>query len=150
MEVPDDGFEGSVTRLPEILDTIHPRASLRPDPRFQRSAKCRLVFVQLERLPLFWRLDLDVFCRSILRDDAYDVDNPHAHGGDWSLTHSVLMNAIAAVKALLRNRDEVAEQLLVRGFHRVGLAVPQTGTRAMILHLAQDIAARRPETECLA
>jgi hypothetical protein len=47
---------------------------------------------------------------------------------------------VAALKALLRGRDQEAEQLLVRGFHRVGLAVPQGEFHALIPKLAADVA----------
>jgi predicted nucleotidyltransferase len=149
-EVPDETFDLSVTRLPEIVTAVGPVAYIRSDPAFQRSAKRRLIFVQLEDLPLFWRVDLDVFAQSIERDYTYDVDNPRARGDDWSLTHSALMNAIASVKALLRNRDQVAEQLLFRGFHRVGLAAPQAAPQAMILELVQEISAMDPSIATLA
>jgi hypothetical protein len=48
-------------------------ACLRSAPRFQLSAKRRLVFAQSEDLPPFWRVDLDVLVQSIQKDYQYDV-----------------------------------------------------------------------------
>ena len=123
-EVPDELFQSSVDRLPEVLSEIHPVECLRSAPDFQNSDRRRLVFIQFGDIPLFWRVDLDIFAQSIQRDYKYDLDNRAARGDDWSLTHSALMNAIGAVKALLRNKEGEAKQLLVQGFHRVGLTVP--------------------------
>jgi len=112
-----------------------------PIPDFQNSDKRRLFFVQFQDVPLFWRADIDVFARSVQRNFQYDVNNKAARGGDWSLTHSALMNAIAAVKALLRQDEDEARQLLVRGFKRVGLAIPDGDAQELILKLAEGVAA---------
>jgi predicted nucleotidyltransferase len=140
-EVPDALFQASVDRLGEILANVQPVESLRSAPEFQRSDKRRLIFVQFEDTPLFWRVDLDIFAQSIHGDLEYDRRNEAARGDDWSLTHSALMNVVAAVKALLRNREEEAEQLLIRGFERVGLVVPEASSQEQIVTLAESIAA---------
>ena len=92
-------------------------------------------------MPLFWRVDIDVLARSVQRDFQYDVNNQAASGDDWSLTHSALMNAIAAVKALLRHEEDKARQLLARGFERVGLVIPEGDSQELILELAEGVAA---------
>jgi hypothetical protein len=51
------------------------------------------------------------------------------------------MNGVAAVKALLRNREEEAEQLLIRGFERAGLMVPEASLQEQIVMLVESIAA---------
>jgi putative hydrolase of the HAD superfamily len=149
-EVPDGLFQASVDRIAEILSQAHPVESLRSAPEFQKSDRRRLIFAQFEGMPLFWRADIDVFARSVERDPAYDRDNDAARGDDWSLTHSALMNGIAAVKALLRGREETARQLLVRGFERVGLDIPAESPRGMILELAESVAAMDPTKAGLA
>lgn len=140
-QVPDDLFQASVEHLKAILDSVQPVESLRSAPEFQRSDRRRLIFVQFEGAPLFWRVDLDVFAHSIRGDYEYDRRNEAARGDDWSLTHSALMNAIAAVKALLRNKGEEAKQLLIRGFERVDLAVPEASAQEQVAMLAESIAA---------
>lgn len=140
-QVPDTLFQASVNHLREILAQVRPVESLRSDPEFQRSDKRRLIFVQFEGAPLFWRVDLDIFAQSIHGDLEYDRRNEAARGDDWSLTHSALMNAVAAVKALLRDREKEAGQLLIRGFERVGLTVPEAGPHERIVTLAESIAA---------
>ena len=140
-EIPDELFEVSVNRIGDILSEAQPIESLRSAPDFQNSDKRRLFFVQFQDVPLFWRADIDVLARSVQRDFQYDVNNRAARGGDWSLTHSALMNAIAAVKALLRQDEDAARQLLVRGFKRVGLAIPDGDAQELILKLAEGVAA---------
>ncbi len=140
-QVPDDLFQASVDRLKEILENMQPVESLRSAPEFQRSDKRRLIFVQFEGAPLFWRVDLDIFAQSIRGDYEYDQHNEAARGDNWSLTHSSLMNAVAAVKALLRNKEEEAKQLLIRGFERAGLAIPEASLQEQIMMLAESIAA---------
>jgi len=143
-EVPDELFEVSVNRIADILATAHPVEFLRSAPDFQNSDRRRLFFVQFQDMPLFWRADIDVFARSVQRDFQYDVNNKAARGDDWSLTHSALMNAIAAVKALLRHEEDKARQLLVRGFQRVGLAIPKGDYWELILELAEGVATIDP------
>lgn len=149
-EVPDEHFEAAAACVADALAGVRPVESLRWAPEFQRSDKRRLLFVQFEGMPLFWRVDIDLFAQSIRRDHAYDRDNEAARGKDWSLTHSALMNAIAAVKALLRGQAEVARGLLERGFARVGLRVPAGTSPELILALAQDVAALDPAVAGLA
>lgn len=115
--------------------------SLRSDPAFQNSDRRRLFFVQFGGVPLFWRADIDVMAESVGRDLAYDVHNQAARGDDWSPTHSALMNAIGAVKALLRGQEENAGRLLRRGFERAGLQVPMGSTQELILELVEGIRA---------
>lgn len=149
-EVPDELFQASVEQLPKILSEVHPVESLRSNPAFQNSDRRRLIFVQFESLPLFWRVDVDIFAQSIHRDREYDVHNELAKGDDWSLTHSALMNAIGAVKALLRNEEEEAKQLLIRAFERVGLAVPEATSQELILKLTGSVAEMDPTKTGLA
>jgi predicted nucleotidyltransferase len=149
-EVPDERFETAVACVADALDRVRPVESLRWAPEFQRSDKRRLLFVQFEGVPLFWRVDIDLFAQSIHRDHTYDRDNEAAWGKDWSFTHSALMNAIAAVKALLRGQDEVARGLLERGFARVGLRVPAGTSQELILALVQGVAAIDPAMAGLA
>jgi hypothetical protein len=140
-EIPDDLFQVSVDSIGDILSAAHPVESLRSAPDFQNSDKRRLFFVQFQDIPLFWRADIDVLTRSVQGDFQYDVNNQAARGDDWSLTHSALMNAIAAVKALLRHEEDKAGQLLARGLRRVGLAIPEGDSQDLIVKLAEGVAA---------
>ena len=149
-EVPDVLFQESVAHLPEILYEVQPVESLRSDPDFQNSDKRRLIFVQFEGIPLFWRVDLEIFAESIHKDREYDVHNEDAKGDDWSLTHSALMNTVGAVKALLRNREKEARQGLIRAFERVGLTAPEGSPQELILRLTESIAAMDPAKAGLA
>lgn len=149
-DVPDAEFALALDRLPEILSRVRPVASLRLDPDFQRSQLRRLVFVRFADVPLFWRIDLDVMARSVAGQPDYDRDNPAARGTEWSWTESGLMNAIAAVKASCRGRDDEAHQLLERTEARLGLPSPAEGIRERILQLTQTIATRDPTLAALA
>lgn len=144
-EVADSFFKSRVDNIMDILSEVHRIESLRSEPTFQNSKKRRLFFVRFGGIPLFWRLDLDVFAQSINRDNEYDLNNPDARGDDWSPAESALMNAIAAVKAHLRDKDDVARQLLERAYERVGLDCPNLQLRELILRLADNIRATNPE-----
>jgi predicted nucleotidyltransferase len=111
-DVPDLLFGTCVATVREILSTLHPVESFRCDPEWQNSNKRRLFFVRFAAIPLFWRLDLDVFACSIHRDHTYDVSNPRARGYKWSWTESALANGVAAVKACLRHNEGEARVLL--------------------------------------
>ncbi len=145
-EVPDRLFVPSVEGIGETLGRVRPVQSLRSDPDFQRSDRRRLFFVRFDDTPLFWRLDLDILAQSVGRDTRYDLDNPTARGTDWSLTESALANAVAAVKAHLRGRDEVLKQLLERAYPRVGLDLPDLAPRELILRLTDEVSAMDPKT----
>ncbi|MFJ1998507.1 hypothetical protein [Streptomyces asiaticus] len=94
----------------------------RSDPDFHRSDRRRLLFVRFAGVPLFWRLDLDIRTASIADDPHYDAENPAARARDdeWSRPASALANAVGAVKAAARKRDDEACGLLDRGFARIG------------------------------
>jgi hypothetical protein len=118
---------------------VHPLESLRLDRDFQNSDRRRLVFAQFAGVPLFWRVDLDLFAQSVHRDPNYDVHNPAARGSDWSATHSALMIAVAALKALLRGNPEAAGELLALGYERVSLVPPAGSPPDLILDLCSRI-----------
>jgi predicted nucleotidyltransferase len=139
-DVPDTDFARALDRLPEILSLVRRVASLRSDPDFQRSRKRLLLFVRFAGVPLFWRIDLDVFAQSATRQPDYDRDNPAARGSEWSLTESSLMNAIAAIKAACRGQENEAHRLLHRAEGRIGLSVPDIALRGRILRLVHAIA----------
>jgi predicted nucleotidyltransferase len=82
--VSDNNFDEALERFPKILEQVGPLASLRSDREFQRSNKRRLIFVRFQDVPLFWRVDIEVFAESIADDPTYDVGNPEAWGEEWS------------------------------------------------------------------
>ena len=138
-DVPDALFGTCVATVRDILSTLHPVESFRSDPEWQNADKRRLFFVRFAAVPLFWRLDLDVYARSIYRDHTYDAGNPRARAYDWSWTESALANGVAAVKACLRHDEGEARVLLERAYRRVGLAMPQGEVRDLILNLATEV-----------
>lgn len=140
-DVPDEDFVRCVDAAPAVLARVRPVESVRSDPLLQRSRKRRLLFVRFRDAPLFWRLDLDVFARSAGRDPAYDLDNPHARGTQWSSAESALANAVAAVKAHLRHNDTDADALLTRAYQRVGVPPPDVALRDLVLALVDAVTA---------
>lgn len=148
-ELPDSLFKTCVAKMRDILSKAHPIESLRSDPNFQNSEKRRLFFVRFRDVPLFWRLDLDVYAQSIDRDSKYDLNNPDARGKDWSPAESALMNAIAAVKAHLRGKDNVARELMERAYERVQLDYPNLPLKELILELASNVKMANPELQDL-
>lgn len=146
-EIPDGEFDRSLVKLPQILALIQPVASLRFDPDLQNSAKHRLVFVRFKDVPLFWRLDLEIFARSIQLNRNFDLDNPAAKNFEnWSWNESALMNAIAALKAHLRGKDREALQLLERAYQRVNLDPPPLDLKAGIIGLVKHVKIRDAKT----
>lgn len=138
-ELPDAVFEDAIDQLDDILADVAPLDSLRSDPMLQNSEKRRLVFAQFAGFPLFWRVDIEVFAKSIDRDESYDLDNPMARGREWSLTESALMNAVAAMKYLLREDRDRAEESLERAFARIDERVPDGEPWDAIAELAETV-----------
>jgi predicted nucleotidyltransferase len=149
-DVPDAAFSTSIAELPVTLERVRPVASLRFDPDFQHSAKRRLAFIRFAGVPLFWRVDLDVFARSVGRDPDYDRANPSARGRSWSLAESSLANAIAGIKAQRRGHDIEAAALLARAEARLGVAPPQVDLQRRIGLLVDAAAANDPALAALA
>lgn len=149
-DVPDAQFATALAELPEILNRVHPLASLRFDPDFQRSVKRRLVFIRFAGVPLFWRVDLDMLATSASRDLDVDRGNPAARGTDWSLTESALMNAIAAIKAYRRGRENEAAGLLERAEDRVGVTRNPCDVQPRITQLVAAIVRQDPTQQPLA
>jgi predicted nucleotidyltransferase len=143
-EIPDRDFAHALSQLPAILARVAPIASLRFDPDFQQSLRRRLIFIRFAGVPLFWRIDLDLFARSASRDDALDRDNPLARGSDWSYPESSLANSVAAIKAHLRGQDDLAASLLQRAEQRIGLTISTTALRPRILRLTEQVVAIEP------
>jgi predicted nucleotidyltransferase len=148
-DVPDAAFNAAIAELPATLERVRPVASLRFDPDFQHSARRRLAFIRFAGVPLFWRIDLDVFARSVGRDPDYDRDNPSARGTCWSFTESSLANAIAAIKALHRGRDTEAAELLTRAEARVGVASLTVDLKSRIDLLIDAVVVKDPTTASL-
>lgn len=150
-QLPDASFVDGVTRLNEYLSSIGEVESVRIDPDLQRSEKHRLIYVQMEDVPLFWRVDIEAFAESINKDPSYDLDNELARGVEWSVTRSALMNAVGAIKGLLRNasKDDI-QAGLDRAFIRIGHPVSRHGLRSQILELVSLVEEMDPEQTTIA
>ncbi|MFB8084388.1 hypothetical protein [Streptomyces sp. NPDC055992] len=143
--VPDARFPDCLDRAVGVLEGVRPVDGVRVDPDFYRSDRRRLLFVRFARVPLFWRLDLDVRAASVADDPHYDVDNPAARARDdeWSRPASALANAAGAVKAVARQREDEARGLLDRGFARIGEDDRASGAWADDVARLAHAAARR-------
>ncbi|WP_198956977.1 nucleotidyltransferase domain-containing protein [Streptomyces sp. CB01249] len=151
--VPDTRFPDCLDRAVAVLGGVRPVDSVRLDPDFYRSDRRRLLFVRFAGVPLFWRLDLDVRTASVADDPHYDAENPAARARDdeWSRPASALANAIGAVKAVARNRDDEARGLLDRGFARIGENDRASGAWGHdVARLAHAAALREPSLSDLA
>jgi hypothetical protein len=148
--VQDARFAEALQVFPEALTEIGPILLHRSDRDLQRSMRRRLMYVNFEHLPLFWRVDVDARARSVAADDHFDESNPAARGDDWSLPASVLANAIAAVKAAWRDRPDEARALLERGYGRLRAGPPPPDWRAGVSGLARLAAVCEPGLAALA
>lgn len=143
--VPDARFPDCLARGVEALGEVRPLDSVRSDPDFHRSDRRRLLFARFAGVPLFWRLDLDVRTASVADDPLYDAGNPAARAreDEWSRPASALANAVGAVKAAARKREDEARGLLDRGFARISEDDRATGDWAAdVTRLAHAAALR--------
>lgn len=149
--VPDEAFEMAVTELADCLGRVAAVASRRVDPDFARSDRRRLIYFRVAGWPLFWRIDVEVVCESVAGNDAYDRHNPDAHDdSEWSPYESALLNGVAALKAINRRNPLLANELLVRGATRAGVARPVETSRSGVATYADRIAEREPAVRRLA
>ena len=135
--VPDRSLSLTTDDVAGILDQIHPLESLRLDPKV-RGAGRHLYFARFQRVPLFWRLDLEVVTAgSASVEDGGESDSR----GDshWSRTESALMNAVAAVKAHLRGDDGRSRTVLLPGYKRVDLEMVDAPLQDQILGLVAGV-----------
>ena len=148
--VPDPQFGATLGCVSSALASVAPLASLRTDPDNQRSSQSRRLFVRFAGVPLMWRLDLEVWAGSVAYDSAIE-DDESARGDEWCPYESALMNALSAVKQVLRGRPEVAQDVLTRGFERVG-ADPhfELPLKDRVIELTDLVAAARPHLQTFA
>jgi hypothetical protein len=62
------------------------------------------------------------------------------------LTESALANAVAAIRAHLRDQPTIADALLTRADQRVNLTDPPLDLRARVFNLTDAIAEMEPQT----
>lgn len=149
-EIPDDQFDWCLRGLQSTLSGLHPLESLRIDPEFQDSRKRRRVHVRFEGFSLFWQCDIEIMSQSIRRDLSYDVGNPSARGPDRSAGESMLMGTVAAMRAYLRGRQAVAQELLGKAVARMGMSAPDVQGSNPMLALVDEVERRYSELEPLA
>jgi len=121
-ELPDAQFHDAIDDLSEILGSVGPIESIRADPLLQNSDKRQLIFVQFADLPLYWRVDIEVFAASIERDDDYDLDNIDARG-----------------ESLLRGDPERAHESLCSAYARIDQPIPEGSALDQITELAEIV-----------
>jgi hypothetical protein len=144
--VPDQDFTEAVDTVGAALSQYSAVWSFRTDPEFARSARRRVVFARLWRMPLLWRVDIDIRACSVAADDLYDVGNPDASSDTgWSAPASAIENAIAAIKAAARGQADVADVLLRRGGGQIGHVPGSTADLAdSVTSLADACASQEP------
>jgi predicted nucleotidyltransferase len=144
--VGDETFTAAASAAAGLAGTLPTVRAVRIDPDLARSDRRRLVFVRLVRVPLFWRIDLDIRARSVAADDFYDHGNPVARDTTgWSRPASAIENALAAIKSGVRGRTDIASSLLSRGYERIGLVQPpDTDLAEQITRLAESCARKEP------
>lgn len=151
-EVPDAAFPTCLTEIDRLLERVERVDSLRYDPDFFNSDKRRLIYVRFKGVPLFWRVDLSVMAASLKGNEHYDEHNPAARGGweQWSWQESALLNAVSAIKEVLRGHFEPADGLLERAFDRLELTRPEGPIKAQILGLVAEVEKMEPGLKSLA
>jgi len=135
--IPPDQAAAPLQSLHHTLERIGKVESMRVDPDPRPSA--RLVFVRFEGWPLWWRVDLEIHSAGSEHVGVPDSD-------PWSPDESACMGVIVTLKALARNRPEVAEGLMVRALRRVDTADVAGDWPLRIGSLLDHIETRSPPT----
>jgi len=150
--VSDEDFPAALARLGDGLGRAHRVASVRVDPDFALSDRRRLVFVRLEDIPLFWRVDIEVRAASIADVEDYDTDNLAARSEEgWSRPASALNNAIGAVKALSVGDLAGFDGLVERAYERIRLSrQPGVDDQTAVVRLMDACVAQDPALSELA
>lgn len=148
-EVEDALFPFATENVRDSLSQVRTIQSFRIDPEFRDSSMYRLLFVRFEGLPLFWRVDLEIFARSAGRNTDGET-RMSSLPSDWSLAESALANSIAAIKACKRGKPDQAQELLERAFVRLGLEFTAANARDAIMQLSDRAKAVEPNLEHLA
>jgi hypothetical protein len=150
--VPDEGFAEAVDTAGAAVSRRLAVLSFRISPELARPRRRRLIFIRGCRVPLFWRIDLDIRAESVAADDQHDVGNPDARSdAGWSASASAIENAVAAIKAAARGQADTAADLVRRGYSRIELdADPSADLAESITSLAQACAVRESGLTTLA
>lgn len=125
-------FGVACDELEQTLRRIDVVDSLRWDPDIDAPGR-RLAFARFVDDPLFWRIDLEVVA------EGDSPTTPAPSGEPWSQTHSALMGAVAAIRALLRGDDATAAHDVSRGFEKIHIPVPVGSVADQILGLVETI-----------
>jgi hypothetical protein len=149
-EIPDDQFDWCLRGLQGALSGLYPLESLRFDPEFQDSRKRRRVHVRFEGFSLFWQCDIEIMCQSLRRDLSFDVGNPSARGPDRSAGETILMATVAAMRAYLRGKQTVAQDLLGKAQARMGMSAPDLQGANPMLVLVDEVERRYSTLEPMA
>jgi len=126
-------FGAACDTLEQTLATIDAVDALRWDPDTDDPRR-RLVFARFVDDPLFWRVDLEIRAEG----DSL-LQSPTLPDQPWSQTHSALMCAVAAIRALLRDESAVAAQLVSSGFEKIHIPVSGGSAPDQILALTDTI-----------
>ena len=119
------------------LERVGRVESLRVDP--EERPDSRLVFVRFQGWPLWWRVDLEIHSAG--------SGSLGVHASDpWSPHESACMGIIVTLKALARNRPEMAEGLMVRALQRVDAPDVDGNWQLRIGTLLDHIATDSPRT----
>lgn len=108
--IPAGQASGQLQSLRLTLQGVGTVESLRVDP--DQRPDSLLVFVRFHGWPLWWRVDLEIHSPGSGSMEVRDSD-------PWSPAGSACMGVVVTLKALVRNRPAVAEQLWIRALQRV-------------------------------
>lgn len=149
--VPDGLLEAGVRHVSAAVEVaVGPLVWVRSDPDLDGCERRRILSLRFERLPIFWRVDLDIRMASVAGDDGFGLDDPTVRGPlEWPAA-SALENAVAAVKLLRRAGRSEALGLLQRGFARIDEPYGGDVSDAAALRLACAAAGHDPSLSPLA
>jgi len=79
--VPDGLLEAGVRHVSAAVEAaVGPLVWVRSDPDLDGCERRRILSLRFERLPIFWRVDLDIRTASVAGDDGFGLDDPAVRG----------------------------------------------------------------------
>ena len=141
--VVDDLLEITTGRVRDALSRAGEVVSLQVDPEVQRSPRYRLIFARFANLPLFWRLELKISSRNGVQGVSMAAGG-NEPAPNWSVAESALANAVGAIKAYLRGKEELASEYLQSACEKLGYEPVSPRARDSLMRITKRAAELEP------
>jgi hypothetical protein len=144
--VPAGAFDRALGNLRQTLEPIGRVESLRLDPDQGEAGVKAVISVQFSNLPLFWRLDIEMVALPPGAGEAAPSRTAPVSMDFATPAQSAMTSVVAAIKAVARKDEPTAQELIAKGYDRIGLRAPGRPVWSAITELTDKIAATYPNT----